>query len=260
MATISIADSSVGIENHRKINLEIDLKRNIDICTAQIAIDHGNLDIAELWAQQRDLQADEPFSLFYAMECLTQARYFYAKKQYLETIRVLKTLRFRCLKRKLTELTLQIDILHCAALEAMKHYKEAASILKKALVLAEAERLIRPFVNDSELISPILRRIAHELPSRISSAYLDKIFAACDIFLCDHKVSQILKSSEHDELTKREAEILIWMAMGYRNKEIAQKACIAITTVKTHVSNILVKLGVESRTQAVLKAKEINIL
>ena len=52
----------------------------------------------------------------------------------------------------------------------------------------------------------------------------------------------------------------MWVAQGFQNKEIAQKAFIAITTVKSHVSNILEKLNVRTRTQAILKAKEMKIL
>ena len=55
-------------------------------------------------------------------------------------------------------------------------------------------------------------------------------------------------------LTERETEILRLLAAGKANKEIAQMLTIGEKTVKTHVSNILAKLGVQSRTQAALYA------
>ncbi len=58
----------------------------------------------------------------------------------------------------------------------------------------------------------------------------------------------------HDELTAREMEILLLMAEGKSNQEIADALFIAIKTVKTHVSNILSKLQVQDRTQAVIYA------
>jgi NarL family two-component system response regulator LiaR len=58
----------------------------------------------------------------------------------------------------------------------------------------------------------------------------------------------------HDELTEREREILLLMAEGKSNQEIADTLFIALKTVKTHVSNILNKLGVNDRTQAVIYA------
>lgn len=58
----------------------------------------------------------------------------------------------------------------------------------------------------------------------------------------------------HEELTGRELEILLLMAEGKTNQEIADKLFIALKTVKTHVSNILSKLHVQDRTQAVIYA------
>ncbi|HZG71680.1 MAG TPA: response regulator transcription factor [Chondromyces sp.] len=58
----------------------------------------------------------------------------------------------------------------------------------------------------------------------------------------------------HEELTEREMEILLLMAEGKANQEIADDLFIALKTVKTHVSNILSKLGVQDRTQAVIYA------
>jgi DNA-binding NarL/FixJ family response regulator len=55
-------------------------------------------------------------------------------------------------------------------------------------------------------------------------------------------------------LTKRETEVLRQLALGKSNKEIAATLVIAEKTVRTHVSNILGKLGVASRTQAALHA------
>ena len=58
----------------------------------------------------------------------------------------------------------------------------------------------------------------------------------------------------HDDLTEREMEILLLLATGYTNQEIADELFIAVKTVKTHVSNLLAKLEVHDRTQAVIYA------
>ncbi|MEZ7172657.1 response regulator [Sporosarcina sp. OR05] len=58
----------------------------------------------------------------------------------------------------------------------------------------------------------------------------------------------------HDELTERELEILLLLAKGKTNQEIADELFIALKTVKTHVSNLLAKLEVQDRTQAVIYA------
>ena len=61
-------------------------------------------------------------------------------------------------------------------------------------------------------------------------------------------------ASLHDQLTEREMEVLLCMTRGLANQEIAEQLFIALKTVKTHVSNILAKLEVQDRTQAVVYA------
>ncbi len=61
-------------------------------------------------------------------------------------------------------------------------------------------------------------------------------------------------------LSKREHEILLLMAEGLSNQEIAERVFVSVTTVKTHVSNILFKLDAPRRTQAVVKARALNII
>ncbi|KHE69402.1 response regulator transcription factor [Halobacillus sp. BBL2006] len=64
----------------------------------------------------------------------------------------------------------------------------------------------------------------------------------------------------HEELTKREMEILMLMAEGKTNQEISDQLFIALKTVKVHVSNILGKLQVHDRTQAVIYAFKHNLV
>ena len=63
-----------------------------------------------------------------------------------------------------------------------------------------------------------------------------------------------------DALTARETDVLRLVAGGYANKEIAFELGIGEKTVKTHVSNVLSKLGVQSRTQAALYAAKAGIV
>lgn len=58
----------------------------------------------------------------------------------------------------------------------------------------------------------------------------------------------------HEDLTDREMEILLLLAHGHTNQEIADELYIALKTVKSHVSNLLAKLEVHDRTQAVIYA------
>lgn len=60
-------------------------------------------------------------------------------------------------------------------------------------------------------------------------------------------------------LTGREYEVLQLLAQGYSNAEIGKELFLSLSTVKTHVSNLFVKMEVKSRTQAVEKAKRLKL-
>ena len=62
------------------------------------------------------------------------------------------------------------------------------------------------------------------------------------------------------ELSKRELEILSLLAQGHSNQEIAAKLFVSLSTVKTHIQNLFEKLDVKRRTQAVEKAKRLNLI
>ena len=72
--------------------------------------------------------------------------------------------------------------------------------------------------------------------------------------LIDHKKIEALG------ISKREYEVLILISKGLSNKEIADSLFVSESTIKTHVSNLLLKLDAERRTQAIKKAKELQIL
>ncbi|WP_165956630.1 response regulator [Kribbella antibiotica] len=62
------------------------------------------------------------------------------------------------------------------------------------------------------------------------------------------------------QLSEREREILVWMARGLSNRDLASKLFVSETTVKTHVSSVLSKLGLSSRVQAVVVAYEAGVV
>lgn len=68
------------------------------------------------------------------------------------------------------------------------------------------------------------------------------------------------KEIENLGISKRELDVLSLMALGLSNEEIAEKLFVSLNTVKTHSSNIFLKLDVKRRTQAVEKAKRLNII
>jgi two-component system, NarL family, response regulator LiaR len=100
---------------------------------------------------------------------------------------------------------------------------------------------------------------SHELRRAIKAA------AAGQVQLSPQVAARLLREVRTPEksvevLTEREMEVLLALAQGRSNQEIARALHIAEQTVKTHVSHILAKLGVPSRTQAALYAIRMGLV
>lgn len=99
---------------------------------------------------------------------------------------------------------------------------------------------------------------AEDLISAIKAA------AAGQVQLSPQAAARLMREIRAPEspemLTERETEVLRLLAQGQSNKEIAQELTIGEKTVKTHVSNILSKLNVSSRTQAAMYAARVGLV
>lgn len=126
----------------------------------------------------------------------------------------------------------------------------------------ESKILILTSYLDNEKIYPVLDAGAHGYMLKTSSA--EEILRAVKKvakgeFAIETEVSKKVEYHRnhielHEDLTARERDILGLLAKGYENQRIADELFISLKTVKTHVSNILSKLEVSDRTQAVVYA------
>ena len=91
-----------------------------------------------------------------------------------------------------------------------------------------------------------------------------KAAAAGQVYLSPQIAVRLMREIRNPErpapLTERETTVLQLLAQGSSNKEIARDLCLGEKTVKTHVSNILSKLGVQSRTQAALLSVQLGLV
>jgi len=96
--------------------------------------------------------------------------------------------------------------------------------------------------------------------TQLAKPKIQTVIVEKEIYL-DHPGDFTLNEIELKKLnlTTREYEVLQLLTQGYTNAEIADKLCLSLSTVKTHVSNLFVKMDVKNRTQALEKANRLKI-
>jgi two-component system, NarL family, response regulator LiaR len=135
--------------------------------------------------------------------------------------------------------------------------------------LPEIRILALSSFGDETLVKNALRNGAiGYLLKNVSAAHLaDAIRHAADGLptLAPEITQQLIEgatseSKSNFQLTHREAEVLALVVEGFSNSKISEKLCISLYTVKNHVSSILAKMGVKSRTEAVSLAIKNNLV
>jgi LuxR family maltose regulon positive regulatory protein len=92
-----------------------------------------------------------------------------------------------------------------------------------------------------------------------SPAYVGRLLRACGAE-ANGQAEERAALDDSDELTPREREILAYVARGASNQAIADELVLSVGTVKGHVNHIFSKLGVHSRTAAVARARERDLI
>ena len=156
-------------------------------------------------------------------------------------------------------------MLQALALQARGDTSLAIDALERALSLAEPGGFVRVFVDEGEPMAALLRQAATR---GIAPSYVGELLRAFGAEVQEGREAEG-RSPQHpstsaplliEPLSERELEVLRLIAAGLSNREIADRLIIAISTVKTHVNNIYRKLDVSKRTQAVARARELNML
>jgi LuxR family transcriptional regulator, maltose regulon positive regulatory protein len=148
--------------------------------------------------------------------------------------------------------------LKALALEAVAHHlhgdmETAGQLLAEALALAEPGGFIRLFVDEGVPMAQLLSAAAdREVMPRYTGQLLAAFGAATP--------STPNRQSLLEPLSRRELEILQLIAQGLSNREISERLFLALDTVKGHNRRIFGKLQVQRRTEAVARARELDLL
>ena len=149
-------------------------------------------------------------------------------------------------------LVVEANVLQALAYARQNETAESQKLFIRALALAKPEGYVRVFVENGRSLVSLLNQTRHLFPT-----YVAQLLSAIGEGAA---VPQAASGLLLDPLTERERDILALIAQGQSNQQIADALFISVGTVKGHVNHILSKLDVQNRTQALLRARELNLL
>ena len=139
--------------------------------------------------------------------------------------------------------------------------------MRKALQLAKPGRYIRCFLDEGEGVIQLIREAYQNIfggPTHddvewdANQTFIEELLAASGTDLTRNPAK--LSRPPMQPLSDREKEILIFLANGVSNKEMAQKLFVSENTIKFHLKNVYSKLGVANRLQAINAARQLGLI
>jgi len=226
-------------------------------------VEQGDLPRALRWVAEQPFPDEAPIPFYREANEISRARVLLASEQLNRARDLLEKLseaaRRGCRKGRLVE----ILALYFLTLHALGAVGEARAALGEALELAKGEGYMRSLLDAGDGLEILPAALAQEAGSS-QGIYARKLLAVCRGE--EVKGEEALTSQpyppggRYEALTPREMEVLQAMADGLNNTEIARKLVVAVSTIKRHIHHIFAKLDATSRTQALVRARQLGLL
>jgi LuxR family maltose regulon positive regulatory protein len=241
-------------------------------CQVNLALHLGETKTALQWASG-DMCAlpDKLPAHLHEIQQISLARVYLAQGKTEQTIEILDGINHKAESAGRVLHLIYINLLKALAFQEIGEIAAALECLISAISLASPEGYIQTFVEHGESMERMLREAIRR---GIAPNYVNKLLSAFDskdqpdIETSPAKTSSVVQikrdqpttSPLTEPLTDRELEVLHLMVEGLTYNEIAGQIMVSLNTVRTHVKNIYSKLFVHKRSQAIAKAKDLNIL
>ena len=232
----------------------------------QVWLAQGRLGEALGWAREQGLSVENELSYLREFDHITLARVLltcYQSGREDGSISGVMGLLERLLKAA-EEGGRMGSVIEILVLQALAHHAQgdlpaALLPLQHALALAEPEGYVRMFLDEGSSMMQLLREASAR---EIMPDYTDKLLAAFEAEKRKSEDKAHLPPTQPliEPLSQRELKILQLIAQGLSNREIGERLFLALDTIKGHNRKIFDKLQVQSRTEAIARARELGLL
>ena len=235
-------------ETEQSVHQNNFVQRMPEVASAQVLtlLRQGNVAAAARLVQTHDLP-------------LSQARVHLAQRDPSAALAVLQPLRQQMEAKEWQDELLRVMVLQSVALHAHGEKDQAVQVLAKALALAEPGGYIRTFVDEGP---PMAQLLIEAAAHGIMPEYTGKLLTAFEAEKRDRedKSDPTPAGPLLEPFSQRELKILQLIAQGLTNREIGERLFLALDTVKGYNRKIFDKLQVQSRTEAIARARELGLL
>jgi LuxR family transcriptional regulator, maltose regulon positive regulatory protein len=210
--------------------------------------------LVQRWADSCDLDPYVPPEYERQIEHLTYVRLLMHQGRFDLALAILKRIDQNAEETSRLGDRVEILLLTALAHKGSDDAGEAFKVLHDALALGSLGGYLRTFAVEGENLATLLRHASARIKHR------DYVKAIMAEIANSAVVAPLSPMDMPDALSEREVEVLRLVAAGLSNRDIGQQLFISEKTVKTHLSNIMGKLGVVNRTQAVDQGRQVGLL
>jgi len=237
----------------------------VEYAQVKLLLSQGDLHSVNRWAvsQKERLSSDDIAGFENELIYISLARVMIVGNQPDEAMRLLSHLEKNAQTGGRKGRLIEIMLLKALSLQKMGDTKKAFIALTESLTLAEPEGYVRIFLDEDRPMRMLLTQWLTDCQSNPLANFAKLLLSQFDaetylVEMVQEKDSPA--SSLIEPLSQRELEVLNLMALGLTNKKIAEQLIVAPGTIKAHAASIYRKLDVANRTEAVARARQLDIL
>ena len=235
--------------------------------TTRLRLAEGDIIPPDTWTRRRSITADDAPSYPRERDHLILARLLLADDRPDQALALLDRLHDLAVADGRVRSRIEVALLRARAHDATSDDAAAVAALDEAIDLAAAAAHLRVFLDEGAALVAVFRQLLGGDPAGRSPGARAHLARVVDAFAAEGvdvlpptrrgavRVPELMM-----HLTPRELEVLVLLAAGKPNQRIADELVVTLDTVKKHVSHILEKLQADNRTEAVTRARTLDLI